>query len=83
MSGDASNPVLHFGSELKHERLTAGLTLAQLARVLGYHKSQVSRVERGLRAPSEQFAEGCDRAFPNRGGWCAPRGALSYHLLSR
>jgi transcriptional regulator with XRE-family HTH domain len=69
MSADASNPVLHFGSELKRARLTAGLTLAQLGRVTGYDKSQVSRVERGLRAPSERFAEGCDRAFPERGGW--------------
>lgn len=69
MSDDTSNPVLHFGSELKRARLAAGLTLAQLGRITGYHKSQVSRVERGLRAPTGKFAQGCDRAFPGRGGW--------------
>ena len=69
MSDDTSNPVLHFGGELKRARLAAGLTLAQVARVTGYHKSQVSRVERGLRAPTGKFAQGCDKAFPERGGW--------------
>jgi transcriptional regulator with XRE-family HTH domain len=69
MSDDTSNPVLHFGRELHSARLAAGLTLAQAARVIGYHKSQVSRVERGLRAPTDKFAKGCDRAFPGRGGW--------------
>lgn len=67
MSADASNPVLHFGQELKRARIAAGLTLAELGRIIGYHKSQVSRVERGHRAPTEKFAQMCDRAFPERG----------------
>jgi transcriptional regulator with XRE-family HTH domain len=69
MSDDASNPALHFGRELQRARLTAGMTLAQVARIVGYHKSQVSRVERGLRAPTERFAQMCDKAFPERAGW--------------
>lgn len=69
MSDDTSNPALHFGRELKRARLAVGLTLAQVGQIVGYHKSQVSRVERGLRAPTEKFAQGCDRAFPGRGGW--------------
>jgi transcriptional regulator with XRE-family HTH domain len=69
MSDDTSNPVLHFGRELQRARLAAGMTLAQVGRIVGYHKSQVSRVERGVRAPTEKFAQGCDRAFPGRGGW--------------
>jgi transcriptional regulator with XRE-family HTH domain len=69
MSDDTSNPALHFGQELKRARLAAGMTLAQLGRVTGYHKSQVSRVERGVRAPTEKFAQMCDKAFPERGGW--------------
>jgi hypothetical protein len=69
MSDDTSNPVLHFGRELKSARLADGMTLAHLGRITGYHKSQVSRVERGLRAPTEKFAQGCDLAFPGRGGW--------------
>jgi transcriptional regulator with XRE-family HTH domain len=69
MTDDASNPARHFGRELQRVRLTAGMTLAQVGRIVGYHKSQVSRVERGVRAPTAKFAQGCDRAFPERGGW--------------
>jgi hypothetical protein len=69
MSGDPSNPALHFGRELHRARIAAGLTLADLGRGIGYHKSQVSRVERGTRAPTEQFAQMCDSAFPERAGW--------------
>jgi hypothetical protein len=69
MTADASNPALHFGRELQRARLSAKLTLADLGRILGYDKSQVSRVERGVRAPTEKFAQMCDKAFPERGGW--------------
>jgi hypothetical protein len=69
MSDDTSNPALHFGGELKRARLADGMTLAQLGRATGYHKSQVSRVERGVRAPTAKFAQMCDKAFPGRGGW--------------
>lgn len=69
MSADTSSPVLHFGRELQRARLAAGLTLAELGRGIGYHKSQVSRVETGARAPTEKFAQMCDKAFPGRGGW--------------
>lgn len=69
MSADTSNPVLHFGREVKSARLTAGMTLAEFGRAIGYDKGQVSRVERGVRAPTEKFAQMCDKAFPGRGGW--------------
>lgn len=69
MSADMSNPALHFGREVQRARLAAGMTLADLGWVMGYHKSQVSRVERGGRAPTEKFAQMCDKAFPERGGW--------------
>jgi hypothetical protein len=69
MSGDASDPARYFGHEVRRARLVARMSLADLGRVVGYHASQVSRVERGVRTPSEQFAQGCDRAFPARGGW--------------
>lgn len=69
MNADASNPALHFGSEVKRARVAAGMTLAELGRVVGYHKSQVSRVERGVRAPTRKFAQMCDLAFPQRAGW--------------
>lgn len=69
MSGETSNPALHFGRELQRARIAAGLTLTDLGRAMGYHKSQVSRVERGTRAPTEKFAQMCDLAFPGRAGW--------------
>ena len=69
MNADVSNPALHFGSEVKRARIAASMTLAELGRVVGYHKSQVSRVERGIRAPTRKFAQMCDLAFPQRVGW--------------
>lgn len=78
MSGDTSDPALYFGREVRRARLTARMSLAELGRVTGYHASQVSRVERGSRTPSEKFAQGCDKAFPDRGGWF-----YSFYLESR
>ena len=69
MNGDASNPALHFGREVQRARMAAGLTLAELGRVIGYHKSQISRVERGVRGPTKKFAQMCDLTFPQRAGW--------------
>jgi transcriptional regulator with XRE-family HTH domain len=69
MSEVASDPARYFGREVRRTRLAARMSLADLGRVIGYHASQVSRVERGTRAVTEKFAQGCDRAFPGRGGW--------------
>jgi hypothetical protein len=69
MSADASDPTRYFGREVRRARLAAKMSLADLGRVIGYHPGQVSRVERGLRAYTEQFAQMCDKAFPERGGW--------------
>jgi hypothetical protein len=69
MSDDVSDPTRYFGREVRRARLAAPMSLADLGRIIGYHASQVSRVERGTRAVTEKFAQGCDRAFPERGGW--------------
>jgi hypothetical protein len=69
MSADASDPARYFGREVRRARLAAKMSLADLGRIIGYHPSQVSRVERGLRAYTEQFAQMCDKSFPERGGW--------------
>ena len=69
MNAGPSNPALHFGREVQRARLAVGMTLAEMGRVVGYHKSQVSRVERGVRAPTKKFAQMCDLAFPQRAGW--------------
>jgi transcriptional regulator with XRE-family HTH domain len=49
-----------FGEELRRKRLTAGLSLAQLAQTVHYSKGQLSKVERGLKAPSSELARLCD-----------------------
>ena len=69
MTADASDPARYFGREVRRARLARRMSLADLGRIIGYHASQVSRVERGVRAPTAKFAQGCDRAFPERGGW--------------
>jgi Domain of unknown function (DUF5753)/Helix-turn-helix domain len=69
MSTDPSDPARYFGREVRRARLAARMSLADLGRIVGYHASQVSRVETGTRGVTEKFAQGCDRAFPEKGGW--------------
>jgi transcriptional regulator with XRE-family HTH domain len=69
MTADTSDPARYFGREVRRARLAARMSLAELGLVIGYHASQVSRVERGTRAHTEKFAQMCDKAFPERGGW--------------
>jgi transcriptional regulator with XRE-family HTH domain len=52
-----------FGEELRRKRLTADLSLAQLAQLVHYSKGQLSKVERGLKAPSDDLARLCDAAL--------------------
>ena len=69
MTGDTSDPARYFGREVRRARMAAKMSLAELGQVIGYHPSQVSRVERGVRADTEKFAQMCDKAFPERAGW--------------
>jgi ribosome-binding protein aMBF1 (putative translation factor) len=72
------NPLTHFGKQVKKERLARGWSLPELAHQTGIDAGHWSRIERALRPPTELIADACDRVFPERKGWCAPRGALSY-----
>jgi transcriptional regulator with XRE-family HTH domain len=56
-----------FGEELRRKRLTAGLSLAQLAHIVHYSKAQLSKVERGLKRPSRDLARLCDAALDAHG----------------
>jgi transcriptional regulator with XRE-family HTH domain len=56
-----------FGEELRRKRLTAGLSLAQLAHIVHYSKAQLSKVERGIKTPSRDLARLCDAAFDANG----------------
>lgn len=63
------SPLAFFGAEVRLARTAAGMSLADLGRLVPCDKSTVSRVESGLLAPDEAFARACDEAFPGAGGW--------------
>ncbi|MFD0392910.1 helix-turn-helix domain-containing protein [Streptomyces nogalater] len=52
-----------FGRELRRRRIAAGLSLQQLGRRVHYSKSQLSKVERGLKRPTAELARLCDCAL--------------------
>jgi transcriptional regulator with XRE-family HTH domain len=69
MTADKSDPARYFGQEVRRARLAAEMTLAGFGRAAGYNHGQVSRIERGVRPPTETFARMCDKVFPERDGW--------------
>jgi DNA-binding XRE family transcriptional regulator len=71
MTDSASNPVRYFGQQVRRARNAAGWSLAEFGQRIGYAPGAISRVENGKRPPTELFAQMCDRAFPERGGWYA------------
>ncbi|MGW3402618.1 helix-turn-helix domain-containing protein [Streptomyces zhihengii] len=56
-------PSAGFGEELRKRRLDAGLSLTALAAAVHYSKSQLSKVERGIKAPSRDLVRLCDAAL--------------------
>ncbi|WP_346100258.1 helix-turn-helix transcriptional regulator [Streptomyces olivaceiscleroticus] len=56
-------PSTEFGEELRRRRLDAGLSLTALSTAVHYSKAQLSKVERGLKAPSRDLARLCDSAL--------------------
>lgn len=64
-----ASPLHFFGAEVRRAREAAGMTLAALGAVVPCDASTVSRIEAGLLAPTERFANACDEAFPQMGGW--------------
>ncbi|MEV7467660.1 helix-turn-helix transcriptional regulator [Streptomyces kronopolitis] len=56
-------PSTAFGEELRKRRLDAGLSLTALSAAVHYSKAQLSKVERGIKAPSRDLARLCDAAL--------------------
>jgi transcriptional regulator with XRE-family HTH domain len=52
-----------FGAELRKRRVASGWSLDDLARLISYSKAHLSKVERGHKNPSPDFARACDRAL--------------------
>lgn len=59
---------LSFGAELRRRRLAAGLSLSGLAQMVHYSKGQLSKLERGVKAPSLDLARLCDAGLRADGG---------------
>ncbi|MEU5952836.1 SAV_2336 N-terminal domain-related protein [Streptomyces sp. NPDC047525] len=49
-----------FGQELRRARTAAGLSLAELADMVHYSKSHLSKIERGLKRPTQELAGMCE-----------------------
>jgi transcriptional regulator with XRE-family HTH domain len=64
-----ASPAHFFGAEVRRAREAAGLTLADLGATVPCDASTVSRIEAGLLNPGQRFANACDEAFPQMGGW--------------
>ncbi len=56
-------PSTTFGEEPRRRRLQAGLSLTALSGAVHYSKAQLSRVERGLKAPGQDLVRLCDAAL--------------------
>ena len=69
MTGTSVNPLAHFGKQVKKERLARGWSLPYLEEFTGIDAGHWSRIERGVRPPTELIAAKCDEAFPERRGW--------------
>lgn len=52
-----------FGTELRRRRVGAGLSLTDLAALVHYSRSHLSKVETGVKAPSGDLARRCDAAL--------------------
>jgi transcriptional regulator with XRE-family HTH domain len=62
------SPLAFFGAELRRARLAAGMSQEQLGRALSFSGDLVGKIETSERAPTPDFAVGCDRVFPHLDG---------------
>jgi hypothetical protein len=66
---NGGNPAMHFGRQMRKERLSRGWSIHEFARQTGLNAGHLSRIENGKRPPTENVAAACDVAFPDRRGW--------------
>jgi Domain of unknown function (DUF5753)/Helix-turn-helix domain len=57
-----------FGRQLKHLRESKGWSQEAFGKRIDYSGEMVSKVEKANNPPSREFAEPCDREFPQMGG---------------
>jgi transcriptional regulator with XRE-family HTH domain len=66
----------HFGRQMRKERAARNWSLPELSQRMaafndgqGVNHGHLSRIERGVRRPTEKIADLCDKVFPERKGW--------------
>ncbi|MEV5511156.1 helix-turn-helix domain-containing protein [Streptomyces orinoci] len=59
-----ASPLEHFGEEVRLERERLGMPREELGKEACCSYSLVAKIEAGVRVPSVEFAEACDRVFP-------------------
>jgi transcriptional regulator with XRE-family HTH domain len=64
----SAGPLEFFGNELRRARMATRLSQEQLGQRLGYSGALVGKVEMGERSPAPEFAEACDKTFPEVNG---------------
>jgi transcriptional regulator with XRE-family HTH domain len=70
MTGTPGNGLAgHFGKQLRRDRLSRGLSAADLARRMGVNAAHLGRVEAGKRPPTVRLAALLDGVFTERNGW--------------
>lgn len=70
MAGNSgANPATHFGRQVLKERRARGWSVHELARRSGISAGHLSRIENGLRQPTDKLAAAMDTVFPERRGW--------------
>ncbi|MFJ3933602.1 Scr1 family TA system antitoxin-like transcriptional regulator [Streptomyces sp. NPDC090029] len=68
LTNPSTSPLVHFGSEVRIERERLGLSRKELGAEAHCGYSLVAKIEAGERVPALEFAEACDRVFPNANG---------------
>jgi transcriptional regulator with XRE-family HTH domain len=63
------NPALHFGRQMRKERLAKNWSLRKFAAQSGVNVTTATLIENGHRPPNEKVAIACDRVYPHRIGW--------------
>jgi transcriptional regulator with XRE-family HTH domain len=60
---------VHFGKQVKKERLAKHWSQRQFTAESGIDVSTASQIETGKLPPNERVARACDKVFPHREGW--------------
>src|SRR5260370_40301206 len=62
------SPMAFCGGELRRARVAGGMSQDQLGRALSFSGDLSGKIETCERAPSPEFAVGCDSVFPHLDG---------------